>query len=64
MGFMHMQLINDEFEREFLYQMPKRYPCIAMIASEKGHRNPICFLYRNQIEEWAIIMGLIPHALK
>ena len=56
-------LSPDEMESELLLQMPEEFPCIVLlppweVTNASGN---ICFLYRNQIKDFAIAMGLVGH---
>lgn len=50
----------DELEEELLLQMPKKYPCIAMVVDGNNHweEKKAIFLYQEQIEEWATLFGM------
>ncbi|POZ13689.1 hypothetical protein C3Z09_21950 [Lelliottia aquatilis] len=53
-------LSPDEVEEELLRQMPEQFPCILLIVAAKNpsEYSAIYFLYRSQIQEWAIEMGI------
>lgn len=51
---------NDLLERELLAQMPQQFPCVACIIKGSSLFEPdeVRFLYRPQVEELAMCMGI------
>lgn len=51
----------DELERELLNQMPHQFPCIVFVVKGPRPSEPetLQFIYRDQVEKWAKILGII-----